>query len=806
MAAAPGPKGGIIDVNDLRALGRIVSKNWYIVAIALVLSAVLSYLYAYKIPDVYGASTQILLKDQTAYDYQSQMYRNLGYVSAYGDIVNQKRVLTSYDLIDRTLNKLDFQVSYYIIGRFKTSQIYSNLPFSVDMQVLNHKLYDRPVDLHIIDPTTYSVSYDVGQGMVTKKFPFNKDVADADFTLRITPNVDISPATIAKYTASDYRFIRHARERQVAKYARALTVEDIPYTSILQIAVEDEVADRAKLFLDTLSSEYITYTLQGDVDINENTLKYIDKQLDEVSGILGQYEDDLQSYLRSKDILDLNKESSMYFNQLVELDAQKRRYQLMIESVDNLRTYVTTIGESKLLPPSFYVLEEDDFLKTTLGELYKMQMNLNRFAFAMEPDNPTVLETQKTIQLTKANLLIYLKNTREAITQKITDLDKQAGEYTGLIRAVPENQRDVEAFQRKVKVNEKLYEFLLEKRASTVIARAGIVPQTKVIEAARSKGVVRPDKTKILYTFLLGGGLLSMLLVFVRVVFYDRLENADQLRNATHAAVFGEVIASEKAADHYVVVDSDPKAAITESFRTIRTNLEYLPATAAGTGRVVMLTSYRPSEGKTFCSVNLSAILAKAGKRVLLLELDLHKPKVGTGLGMKNKVGISAILVGKARIEDCIMPTSIDNFHVILAGASPPNSSDLILSDQLLAIFDHGRQHYDYVLVDTPPVGLITDALLMMRHVDATLFVINTRFANKDHVRNAMDVHAANPAPNFGFILNGVRMKKSKYYYNSNYGYGYRYAYGYGGYGYGYGRKRKSAKDGKQDQEEERNA
>lgn len=803
MAAATGPKGGIIEVNDLRAMARIFTKNWYIVAIALVLSAVLSYLYSYKIPDVYGASTQILLKDQTAYDYQSQMYRNIGYVSAYGDIVNQKRVLTSYDLIDRTLNKLDFQVSYFIIGRFKTSQIYSNLPFSVEMQVLNHKLYDRPIDLHIIDPATYSVSYDVGEGMVTKKFPFNKDVADADFTLRITPNVDISPGTIGKYAASDYRFIRHARERQVAKYARALDVEDIPYTSILQISVEDEVADRAKLFLDTLSSEYITYTLQGDVDINENTLKYIDKQLDEVSGILGQYEDDLQRFLRSKDILDLNKESSMYFNQLVELDAQKRRYELMIESVDNLRTYVTTIGESKLLPPSFYVLEEDDFLKTTLGELYRMQMNLNRYAFAMEPDNPTVLETQKTIQLTKANLLIYLKNTREAITQKISDLDKQAGEYTGLIRAVPENQRDVEAFQRKVKVNEKLYEFLLEKRASTVIARAGIVPQTKVIEAARSKGVVKPDKTKILYTFLLGGGLLSLLLVFVRVVFYDRLENADQLRSATQVPVFGEVIASDKATDNYVVVDSDPKAAITESFRTIRTNLEYLPATEAG--RVVMLTSYRPSEGKTFCSVNLSAILAKAGKRVLLLELDLHKPKVGTGLGMKSKVGISAILVGKARIEDCILPTTVDNFHVILAGASPPNASELILSKQLLEIFDHGRRHYDYVLVDTPPVGLITDALLMMRNVDATLFVINTRFANKDHVRNAMEVHAANPAPNFGFILNGVRMKKSKYYYNSNYGYGYRYAYGYGGYGYGYGRKRKG-KDANSPAEEDRNA
>ncbi len=789
MAAAQAPKGSIIEVNDLRTVGRIVSKNWYFVVIALVLSAVLAYLYSYKIPEVYGASTQILLKDQTAYDYQSQVYKNIGFINSYGDIVNQKRVLTSYDLIDRTLQKLDFQVSYYIIGRFKTTQIYSNLPFTVEIQVLNPRLYERPFDLHIVDPKTYTVSYDPGQGIVTKQLPFNKDVADADFTLRVNPHVDLKPSTISRYTASDYRFVPHSRGRLVSTYAKSLKVEDIPYTSVLKVSVEDQIPERAKMFLDTLSAEYIQYTLQGDFDINENTLRYIDRQLEEVSGILSQYEEDLQSYLRSKDILDLNKESNMYFNQLMNLDAQKRQYQLMIESVDNLKQYVLNIADDdKLLPPSFYILVDDDFLKSTLGKLYNMQMDINRFSYALEPDNPTILELKQTMQLTRANLLIYLKNTRQAITEKIGDLDKQAADYTGLIRAVPANQRDVQAFQRKVNVNEKLYEFLLEKRASTVIARAGIVPQTKVIEAARNMGVVKPDKAKILYTFLLGGGMASLLLVFVRVVFYDRVENADQLRSVTQVPIFGEVIASEKAEENYVVVDSDPKAGITESFRTIRTNLEYLPA--MDTGRAVLVTSYRPNEGKTFCSVNLSAILAKAGKRVLLLELDLHKPKVGTGLNMKSKQGISTILAGKAAIADCVMPTAYENFDVILAGATPPNASELVLSNMLPELFNYGRQHYDYVFVDTPPVGLITDALLMMRHVDATLFVINTRFANRDHVRNAIEVQASNPAANFGFILNGVRMKKSKYYYNTNYGYGYRYAYGYGSYGYGYGYRR----------------
>jgi tyrosine-protein kinase Etk/Wzc len=170
----------------------------------------------------------------------------------------------------------------------------------------------------------------------------------------------------------------------------------------------------------------------------------------------------------------------------------------------------------------------------------------------------------------------------------------------------------------------------------------------------------------------------------------------------------------------------------------VRTNLEYVPS-PEGRGKVVMVTSYRPNEGKTFCSVNLSAILAKAGKKVLLLEFDLHKPKVATGLGMTSEVGLSTVLIGKMPWREVVQPTQFENFSVILAGPTPPNASELVLSKHLPDLFMEAAAEYDYVIVDTPPVGLITDALLMMRHVDATLFVVNTRFASKDHVNNALE-------------------------------------------------------------------
>lgn len=789
-------RGSIIDAKDLRYFLRIASKNWYFVVIALVLSLVLSYLYTYKLPNIYGASTQILLKDREAYDYQSQVYKSLGYVGIYGDLVNQKRVLTSYDLIDEALDKLDFDVSYFIVGRFKTSQVHGTLPFTVRIEPLDAALYERLFDLRIVDSERYELSFEHKGVLQKRTHRFDEEVRDPLYILTVQRTPWLTKENMGNVAATDYQFKRHQRNRLVGQYKARIKVENQDFTTILGITVEDEVESRAKMFLDTLSKVYIDYTLKSEFDINQNTVNYIDKQLDEVTVILTRHEDELQSYKEGKDILDLSREETMFFNEMVSYEREVRMLELKLQSFDALEDYLLNSQDETLLPPALYITS-DEFLQTSLEEIYLQQLRRNTMLYDARPQHGAVELVDTTLQKLKLNVLTYLGNSRVAVRSKIGDLQGQIADYEAMIRKLPKSQRDILNIQRRLQVNEKMYLFLLEKRASTVIARAGIVPQTKVIETARSLGVVRPDKAKVVYTFLLGGLLVAAIIIFVRIMFYDRIENADELKEHVPLPVFGEIIASEKAEENYVVVDSDPKAAITESFRTVRTNLEYIPGPEHG-GKVVMVTSYRPNEGKTFCSVNLSAILAKAGKRVLLLEFDLHKPKVATGLGMNSEMGLSNVLIGKVDWRAVVMPTQFEHFDVILAGPTPPNASELVLSKHLERIFTEARAEYDYVIVDTPPVGLITDALLMMRFVDATLFVVNTRFANKDHVTNALEVLQANPGQNVGFILNGVRMKKSKYYYNTNYGYGYRYAYGYGsGYGYGYGYGRRSRREGK---------
>lgn len=793
----PEIRSGIVDAKDVRNLVRIISRNWYFVLVAVVLASVLSFLYSYRLPEVHGATTQLLLKDRETYDYQAQMYKSLGYAGVYGDLVNQKRVLTSYDLINTTLDKLDFDISYFIVGRFKTSQVHGTLPFKVRMDVLDPRYYERPFDLRIVDLNEYELSYERSGTMVQERFRFGQMAGNDDIRLHVDLLPHVNSGNLDKHKESDYRLVRHNRPSLVGRWKSRIQITNHDYTTILQITVEDEVAARAKMFLDTLSRVYIDYTLQSEFEINQNTVTFIDRQLNDVLDYLRRDESEIQEYKADKDILDLTREEQLYFNELVKFDNQRRQLMLEVGSLDALEDYLRTSTDERLLPPAVFITD-DSYLRQTLTELYAMQIERARMLLDGTDQNVIIQRHDQMIESTRNTLLTYIANARRAIKGRMGDVERQIGDYESMIRRLPQSQRDLLQIERRLQVNEKMYLFLLEKRASTLIARATIVPQTKVIESARYIGVVRPDKMRIFYIFVLAGLALSALVIFVRITFYDRIENAEELKDLVPHPIFGEIILSEKARDNYVVVDSDPKAAITESFRTVRTNLEYVAGRAGVRGKVVMLTSYRPNEGKTFCSVNLSAILAKAGKKVLLLELDLHKPKVSTGLGMSSPSGLSTMLIGRADWRSVRMSTQFENFDVILSGPTPPNASELVLSEHLTQMLEEARQEYDYVIMDTPPVGLITDALLMMRHCDITLFVVNTRFANKDHVRNAIGVLEQHAAQQVGFVLNGVRMKKSKYYYNANYGYGYRYAYGYGsgyGYGYGYGYGRRSRKE-----------
>jgi capsular exopolysaccharide synthesis family protein len=775
----------IIDSKDLIQIWKLFLKNWYIIFGLMAIAATGAYFYTYKLTDIYAGRTQILIKSAETYDYQSQMYRGLGYYGFYEDITNQQRVITSYDIVSKVISKLDLEVSYFIVGRFKTTEIYETMPFKVNMKVLNNALYGLPIVIKVLDQNTYSISYEInGQSKFEKKFKFQEESVEKDFIIHVS-NPGINANNVRNISEIDYFFKVHSKSSLVGKFKSALSVYNIDYTSILQLTLEDEIPSRAVAFLDTLSRVYIDYTLQSKININENTLSYIDAQLNEAIDLMSGIEDDLEQYRSQKAILNLSREENEYFDKLLSFDSQKRKLELQLQSIKALEEYIINASnalDSRLLPPSVFMLENDDFLKRSINELYTQQFQINNSMFDATGISPSIAQNNEKIEYLRRDILVYLSNSKKAFLSKIEDFKIQIKQYEEIIRKIPKTQRDMLNINRQLQVNEKMYLYLLEKKANTIIARAGIIPETKVIEAARSIGVVGPDKKKIYYFLILLAGVLSLVIIFIRAVFFLKIENSEILKGISSLTIFGEIIYAEEAEKEYVVVENNPKAAITESFRSIRANMEYL--STEGNCKTIMISSHNPNEGKTFVSTNLAVIISKAGKKVLLLELDLHKPKVYQGLNMKSEKGITSVLAGKENIEEVVLKSSFDNLDVMLAGPTPPNASELILSKRMEEIINYGKNNYDYLIIDTPPVGLISDALLLMKYADATLFVVNPKIAKKEFILNIEEIVKANQVKNFGFILNGVKLKQSKYYYNYSYGYKYGYKYGYG-YGYG---------------------
>ncbi|MGL4598177.1 MAG: GumC family protein [Bacteroidia bacterium] len=770
-------------VNDLQKFLPLVRKNWWIVALFTLVSFGLGWFYVFKLDKIYAASTQLLLKSNDQYNNQSLITENSGgfYGASYKTYIdnsNETRVIRSQDLIEKALRRLDFDVSYFLVGRIRTTEVYEGVPFSVEILAMDDQLYEQRMKVRFINNSQFEITYTLEDKPVVIKGKFNEPCGDTHASLIVHQKKAFMQGKQNGQEFGSYLVQPHRMQDLTKNFLSRLKVENPEYTNVLKMTIEDVIPRRAVRFLDTLSQVYIDNSLKSRLEVNKNTLFYIDRQMEEVANFLDNIEDTLQRYREINSVIDLEKQGSEYFNQLSQFETYKRNLLLQLLSLDDLEKYVIEDRDPAFLPPSAYQLEDDQFQIKTLSDLYNKQLQLNELLTKATPDNFAVKDLKNQIESTKRDILVYIKNSRVAIREKIKGVDEQIGYYDNQLHFLPVKQRGLLNIMRKQKVNEDMYLFLLQKRANTIIARATIVPETKIIEKSRPIGIVSPNESKLIWTFLGVGIILSLFIVLIRIFFYNRLETYEELKSATSLPILGDVVFNKDLKELTIAVEHDPKSPLAESFRTIRTNLQYM-APGEGT-QTIVVTSNNPGEGKTFCSLNLATAIANAGRKVVLLELDLHKPRVHKGLNQESDKGISTYIIGKHTATEIIIPSAIENLDVILAGPIPPNPSELIMTKPMAELIEHCKKHYEYVIIDTPPVGLISDALVLMKMASILLFVLNTRYAYRSALDNAHDIVAMNPSLHFGFILNGVKRKKSKYYYN-------RYGYGYGSYGGSYG-------------------
>lgn len=745
----------LIDQKDIKRTLSTIGKNWmwFVLFLGLGISGAIFYLY--KATKFYGATTQILIKPPKD-PFQDALSESLPVIPESEEVTNEIMVLKSTLFIDETIKKLGLDISYYIKGRIKTGEVYKGTPFSITGKLIDPSLYEVPISLKILNKNRFR--WDIVTETYTKggESDFGDPIITPKFSFLVMPDSSVISKN-PKIGEVAYQFKFHNHQNLIKKYKSLLKIEPVEEASVITISIEDEVTEKAIDFLNTMVEIYIENSISLNKKVNDNTLQFIDGQLNEVESQLNGVESNLEQFQREKTTFNLGSEQSVLFQRVVEFESEKDRIGIKLKSIDMLYEYLTSNDADMAISPAILAEQNDPALSSSFNELFALQQKKTNLLFSSTASSPMVKQTDEQINILRQNIMGIVLNIRKKLTNDINSISGQLNQYQSTMRQMPTTQRGIVNISRNVEIYAKIYEFLLETRAQTVIAKAGIVADKTVLEPAYSNGSVRPVLVQTVAVGIGIGLALSMLVVFIKGMFYNFVNTKDELKEITNLPIIGVIGASKDAENEYLVVDKFPQSQVAEAFRVIRTNLGYFAPKVKN--KVLLVTSSVASEGKTFCAVNTAITLAKARRKVILVDLDLHKPKQANAFNLQNDVGVTSYVVGKANMNQIIKDTTIDNLQVILTGPRTPNASELIVDPMMEQLIEELRLHYEYIVIDTPPVGLLSDALVFMKHADLNLYVVKAGYTKRDFIEIAHQIVEKNDIKHLSFILNNVNTK-----------------------------------------------
>ena len=795
-------KSELISMSQIRPYLKLLLKNWWLIAILSSTGYAAARLITHRQLDIYAATAEVLL-DQGGkeLDYQKRLSgvtsNSFGFGSS--ETKDQQRILRSFDLVGRAVDRMPLDVDYYLVGRLKTSQVsgFSNIAIQAKPELFNSGYLGRNIDLFIEDESHYRLRYTLNNGEVKELVqPFGVPIEGPELALTISyassrlanfsdPNgPKINEAALEQARKQHYQFRVFNRGQRIGQMRGSLQVNNVTGTNILSLRSSSTLYGRAQDFLRILSEEFIDFTKEARLESSLKTEKFINIQLEELVSIMDSLEMQVDGFKEKNEILDLSREQTEFFNALVQLETQERELEFRLEALTSLRKYLASGLEDNSLPPTSYLMEEDPLLIQQVSQLFEIRGERTNALLDVTEDSYQVRRLDSAISNARFTITRYIEDTREAIVAQRSNVRNQISGLENRLSGIPATQRDIVVMERKLQVNEKLYLYLLEARAQNVISRAGIAPQASIIEIARNSGVIGPNKRQTIRNYSLYGALIALALAFARMLLFDRLESTQELREVTQLPVVAGL-------PHYPDIDANPlailadsRAQITEAFRSLRTNLQYVLSKEGA--NTILVSSLHPGEGKSFVSSNLATVLAKTGKKVVLVDFDMHKPKVHKNFKLSNQIGLSTHLIGRCEVEEMRQEGPIDTLTIITAGPVPPNASELVLNDRLDPFLQKLRTEYDFVILDTPPMLLITDALMLMSKVDTGLLVTNTLKSTKRGIEHLEDLLNQNNLSHASLVMNNIRMSRASMYYSKYaYKYGYGYGYGYGGAKYG---------------------
>ena len=762
---------------DLKVFLSKYLKYWYIFALTLIVSLLIARYYNWYTNPIYAVSAKLLVKDQ---NYgKDKLLKQLEIDKPSKNIENEIEIIRSHSLLAKVLNELDFEVSYFLIGDVKVSEVYKDCPFSVDVVQLEYGAYFKDFMIDLIDEKTYELSYEKGNEPVQLSHQFGDTLnfGLGSIILRKRENFPVKQIKNPEFDKKKYlaRFntIAYNQNKYLSKLAINLSRNQ---ATILQIYLEDEVPQKALDFVNKLIEVYLRNDIETKKQAATATADFLDSQLNDISSDLESIETNRENYKVSKGIVDLESESKIVLEGIKDIDAQMAVNSSRLSMIRQLKSYINENQDLRDLAPAALDIA-DPLLIKLINKLSELQSEREIILNRNTATNPDLIPINAEIELTRSSLLENIENIEKSLANKQDDLKKSLREYQSRISRIPTTERELLQIERKFRIQESLYLFLLEKRAELAISLSATESDTRIVDSARVlPGPISPVPQRAYSIAIIISILLPVLLIFIIEKFNDKVTELSTIRKLTDIPVLGQVRFSKQ--DSALVAINKPRSSIAEEYRSIRTNLRFFSQDSGPS--VIMVTSSVGTEGKTFTAMNLAAVMAAAGTRVVLVGLDMRKPRIVDDFQITNDIGCSNYLSGNAEIDQIVQNSKyIENLDVIPSGPTPPNPSELVLSKNMDRFIQELKSKYDRVVIDTPPVGLVSDGLIIANHADATLFVVRDGVTRKNHLTQVNDLYRKKQLKNLSIVFNAIKKRPGAYGYNAGYG------YGYGGYAYG---------------------
>jgi tyrosine-protein kinase Etk/Wzc len=739
---------------------------WFLLCTVLTIGVAFVYLRYYAVPQYRVYSTMLVKDDKNGQGFSNtDALSDLSAFKYVRNIENETELLKSKSLMQRVVGELGLFTNYMVEGRVVDREVYGqDVPIKVLINTLDSTITGKVLVVNLKPGNLFTLDDHSGK-VTTHSFGQQIQKPYATFTI---------VSTTARNNSIGKIIVRFQDIQQIAShYNQSIAIQPVSKGgSVLSLSLVDPVPEKAKNIINKLIDVYNKEAIEDKNLMATNTLKFLDERLQYVTNDLLGVEKDVSRYKSQNGLTDISTQAIDYTSQASSYSKQLSDWAIQIEVLQSIESYLKKGDSQYSMVPSTLGIQ-DPTLLGLIGKFNELQMERERMLRTTEPNNPLVQNIGEQLANLRINILENLRNIKRGLEITSNNLKSSSGQFQSKVRRVPAMEQALLEINREKSIKQNIYVYLLQKREETALSLAATASVARVIDPAMGGDYpISPNgQTIYLMALLLGLGI-PFAAIYVSSLLNNKVQTQQDVTNIVSAPILGEIAHNGKNQDA-VVVATGSRSPIAEMFRLVRSNLNF--AALGKEQTTLLVTSSRSGEGKTFFSINLAASLAITGKRVVLLDLDLRNPTIAKRLQLADGLGITNYLVsGTISLKDIVKYSeAAPDLSIITSGTLPPNPAELMMSAKFTHLIQELKGSFDYIIIDSPPVGQVADAFTISSLIDYTIYLVRYNYTHRAWLSIVKNIYKDKTLGELMLVLNDAKEANG-----NNYGYGYGYGYG----------------------------